>query len=274
VKTVISGEGADELFGGYEWVRLESPYMIRQWRPGGRSVWRAPGASTRACTGRCASWGRKRQDGGRRVAPHSRPGDKTGGAEAGVPERRAGHGAVLVSEEVLASCSDSLQRRLAIDFKSRLAEGILFTMDKVSMAHALEVRMPFLDREVVNFGESLPSRMKVLRGREKRVLAEIARRHLPKEIAERRKHGLVTEGCLEERTYGGIRAANSAGCGRPRFFSFRPYLEENLAAWLQPGAPRSGLLSMVFLQSWWNEFYFPTGALSSIRGCRCRGGLR
>jgi asparagine synthase (glutamine-hydrolysing) len=71
-----------------------------------------------------------------------------------------------------------------------MADGILFVDDKASMARSLEVRLPFLDREVVDFALTLPSGLKIRNGREKYVLSLLARRHLPPEIARRRKYGL------------------------------------------------------------------------------------
>lgn len=255
VKTVISGEGADELFGGYEWVRLEIPYLIRKvaprWPFRMASAWCGHPRLRRALRILGADEDRMADAEWRRgLTPETKRAALKPDFRSAGPDLAP----VLVSEEVLASCADSLQRRLAIDFRSRLAEGLLFAADKVGMAHALEVRMPFLDREVVNFALGLPSRMKVLRGREKRVLAGIARRHLPKEIAQRRKHGL---GYPKDEW----NSAPVAGFVRQILLDagdhgpfLRAYLEKNLAAWLQPGARPSALRSFVFLQSWWNEF--------------------
>jgi asparagine synthase (glutamine-hydrolysing) len=255
VKAVISGEGADELFGGYEWVRLESPYLIRRVAP--RWPFRAAGRWCRHPRLRRAlrilgaeedrmadaEWRRS-------LTPNAKlsllkPEFANGGPDMGP---------VMVSDDVLASCSDSLQLRLAIDFTARLADGILFMADKVSMAHSLEVRMPFLDREVVDFALALPSRMKVLRGREKRVLSGIVRRHLPRAIAERRKHGLGYPKDLwaSAPVAQFVRQLLLDPRGTSPFL--RPGLEQNLAQWLRPGVKRSGLGSLVFLQSWWNEF--------------------
>ena len=181
----------DELFGGYEWVRLESPDMLRRVAP--RWPFRVVGRLCRhpRLRRRLRVLGAEED----RMADAEWRRSLTPDAKLSLlkPEFANGGpdmGPVMVSDDVLASCSDSLQRRLAIDFTARLADGILFMADKVSMAHSLEVRMPFLDREVVDFALALPSRMKVLRGREKRVLSGIVPRHLPRAIAERRKHGL------------------------------------------------------------------------------------
>jgi asparagine synthase (glutamine-hydrolysing) len=254
VKAVISGEGADELFGGYEWVRFESPYLVRKLAPHW-PFWVA---------GKCCPQPRLR----RALRILGAREDRMADAEwrrCYTPEAKremlkpecqcAGPdlGPILLPGDVLASCSDSLQRRLGVDFVSRLSEGILFMTDKVSMAHSLEVRMPYLDRTVVDFALGLPSRLKVRRGREKRVLAALARRHLPPEIAARRKHGLgyPRQAWTSEPVAAYARQLLlDAGGGPFR----RSYLERALPALLRPGRRFHGLASLVFLQSWWNEF--------------------
>jgi asparagine synthase (glutamine-hydrolysing) len=254
VKSVISGEGADELFGGYEWVRWESPYRIRRATP--RWPFRLSSKFARGRLLRAlhilaaqddrmadAEWGRTFIPGVKRTL--LKPEYRNGGPDL-LP--------ILLSGETLASCSDSLQRRLALDFTGRLAEGLLFMADKVSMAHSLEVRMPFLDRAVVDFALRLPSSMKVRQGREKRVLAAIARRLLPREIAERRKHGLgyPKEFWRKPSMTPYVRQLLLDSVAGGPFV--RSTLERNLTRWLDRGAPRGALTSLVFLQSWWNEF--------------------
>jgi hypothetical protein len=107
---------------------------------------------------------------------------------------------------------------------------------------------------VVDFALALPSRMKVLKGREKRVLAAIVRRHLPPAIAERRKHGLGYPKDLWASPPVAQFARQllldpNSGSPFPR-----PRLEKILAEWLRPGVRRSPVGSLVLLQSWWNEF--------------------
>jgi len=254
VKTVISGEGADELFGGYEWVRVDSPYLIRKIAP--RWVFRQLGPW-------CPHWRLRKAmrivgaeedrmadaEWRRHLVPSAKRALLKPEFQNGGPDLEP----VLVSDEVLASCSDSLQRRLAVDFTARLADGILFVSDKVSMAHSLEVRMPFLDRAVVDFALRLPSRLKVRRGREKRVLAEIARRLLPKEIAERRKHGLgYPRGVWQDKAVTGfvrqLLLDSTSGPFR------RSSLEKILRTSTMRGGNARHLNLLVFLQSWWNEF--------------------
>lgn len=96
---------------------------------------------------------------------------------------------LLPTEETSSSCRNLLQRPLALEFTGPLADGILHASDKLSVAHSLEARMPFLDRSVIEFAQSLPSRLKVRAGQERYVLKPMAERLL-KEIAQRRKFGL------------------------------------------------------------------------------------
>ncbi|HSW50968.1 MAG TPA: asparagine synthase C-terminal domain-containing protein, partial [Bryobacteraceae bacterium] len=260
VKTVVSGEGADELFGGYEWVRINSPYWIRRVTP--RWPFRLASRVTRGRLRRAlrilgAEEDREADTEWRRQLT---PDVKLALLKLEYRDSGSDLDPVLLPGEVLASCSDSLQRRLAFDFTSRLTDGVLFMTDRVSMAHSLEVRMPFLDRAVVDFALRLPSSMKVRRGREKRVLAPVARRLLPKEIAARRKHGLGYPGRI-------LRGEPSASFVRQFLLDpagggpfVRSYLERSLPALLETGGPRGALLSIVFLQSWWNEFVAGGGA--------------
>jgi asparagine synthase (glutamine-hydrolysing) len=75
------------------------------------------------------------------------------------------------------------------DLALYLQDGILMRTDKASMANGLEVRVPFLDHEVVRFARALPAELK-LRGRTgKYLLRRLARGRLPPEIVGRRKKG-------------------------------------------------------------------------------------
>jgi asparagine synthase (glutamine-hydrolysing) len=78
---------------------------------------------------------------------------------------------------------------MAFDIETYLPEDILTKVDRMSMAHSIESRVPLLDHEVVSFAASLPSEMKIQEGQRKRVLKEAAARILPAEVLSRRKQG-------------------------------------------------------------------------------------
>ena len=258
VKTVLGGEGADELFAGYRWLRSQVYYRLRRVVP--RLLARtlqplvAHPRLVRACAVLSArdgvsadvEWFRvltnRRKD--ELLLPGRRPAAKPDAAP------------FYLHPETLASCTDLLQRRLGYEFTRRLADGILFAHDKMGMAHALEVRMPFLDRAVVDFALALPSRMKIRDGRAKYVLSLLVSQ-LPPDIARRRKLGLhYPERVLlagSNQTFTREMLLDSAA--PDGLFQKRP-LERLLGRSLsRPGEPMRLVWMLLFLQSWWNEFF-------------------
>jgi len=78
---------------------------------------------------------------------------------------------------------------LWFDQKYYLPDDILAKVDRMSMAHSLEVRPPFLDHEVVEFADRLPERFKIRGRRQKYLLKRLMRDKLPLEILKRPKMG-------------------------------------------------------------------------------------
>lgn len=106
--------------------------------------------------------------------------------------------------------ADHVARMLYTDLKTYLPGDILVKVDRMSMAHSLEVRAPLLDYRVIEFAASLPSRMKINGSTKKYILKKAFGRVLPERILHRRKHGFtvpldhwfrsdlsqITENCL------------------------------------------------------------------------------
>lgn len=84
----------------------------------------------------------------------------------------------------------SLNRYLAFDQRYYLADDILQKVDRMSMAHSLEVRPPFLDHRIVEFAARLPERMKIDGRQHKVVLKQLMRDKLPAALLKRPKTGL------------------------------------------------------------------------------------
>ena len=80
-------------------------------------------------------------------------------------------------------------RMMRFDFETYLPEDVLTKVDRMSMAHSIESRVPLLDNEVIEFASTLPASLKIVNGRRKHVLKEAARRLLPAEILDRKKQG-------------------------------------------------------------------------------------
>ncbi len=82
-----------------------------------------------------------------------------------------------------------LNRYMWIDQLAYLPDDILYKCDRMSMAHSLEVRPPFLDHRIVEFAATLPDHFKVRGSRLKYLLKELMRGKLPQPVLERRKEG-------------------------------------------------------------------------------------
>ncbi len=80
---------------------------------------------------------------------------------------------------------------MRFDLETYLPEDILTKVDRMSMAHSIESRVPLLDNAVVEFAASLPPALKIRGGRRKHVLKEVAARFLPLELIDRRKQGFA-----------------------------------------------------------------------------------
>jgi len=87
------------------------------------------------------------------------------------------------------SKSHSVERMMAIDTRMNLSDDLLLYTDKITMNFALECRVPMLDIELINFIESLPYNLRVLRGKTKIVHKEYAKQLLPEQIINRKKKG-------------------------------------------------------------------------------------
>lgn len=82
-----------------------------------------------------------------------------------------------------------LERAAAIDVSAYLPEYQLTYMDRMSMAHSLEVRSPFCDYKLVDYVTALPAAYRIKRTHSKHILKTVARQWLPQDIVERRKVG-------------------------------------------------------------------------------------
>lgn len=78
-----------------------------------------------------------------------------------------------------------------LEVRSTLPDELLMYADKLSMAHSLEVRVPYLDREVVEYAERLKASFKVRRGQGKWLHREVCKSYLPANILNRKKRGFA-----------------------------------------------------------------------------------
>ncbi len=197
VTVALSGDGADELFGGYRKHQAE----LRWARPGAaeRTI-RALGPLWRALPrSRRSPWqDRIRQfDRFARMAalpPGERSMELTTFTDrtlvhqlwAGLPEERLRRERALRTEDGPWSGMD---RVLLHDLYFTLPNQMLHKVDLTSMAHGLEVRTPFLDKRVVEFAFALPAMSKLRKGSGKHLLRTTFGRLLPPAVMQRGKKG-------------------------------------------------------------------------------------
>jgi asparagine synthase (glutamine-hydrolysing) len=198
----LSGEGADELFGGYSTYLANRyarklrvlPLWLRRWA--GRAAGKIPVSDekigldykiTRMLQGSVLDpvqahhfWNGTFSPGSRRLLLNLQA------------RRRMKPGEPLELPESLATPGDGigyLNRFLWLDQLYYLPDDILNKSDRMSMAHSLEVRTPFLDHRIVEFAARLPQNLKIRGGQLKFVLRELMKGKLPPAVLRRPKEG-------------------------------------------------------------------------------------
>lgn len=212
VTVALSGDGGDELFGGYDRYRVYQRLLAARARAparlghlAGRALTALPGhrldAFAGSAVGRLLPSGARNRT-GERVHKLGRllAGDGTAiyhdlmsgnsGADAlvvGLDPSPSQHGPYLVDERLAGR--SSLDQAMLLDTLTYLPDDLLVKVDRASMAHSLEVRVPLLDPDVFRFAWGLHPDDKVRDGHGKWVLREVLKRHVPAELIDRPKMG-------------------------------------------------------------------------------------
>ncbi|MBN1162070.1 MAG: asparagine synthase (glutamine-hydrolyzing) [Dehalococcoidales bacterium] len=87
--------------------------------------------------------------------------------------------------------TDPLNRILEAEFYSIFPDQVLAFVDRLSMAHSLEIRTAYLDPEFIELAARIPGRLKIKNGETKYILKQAGKRYLPPEIANRKKEGFI-----------------------------------------------------------------------------------
>jgi len=197
VTVALSGEGADELLGGYytyvadgyaRYLRLV-PAPLRRWSLRALALW--PVSDDKISF----EYKLKRFLEGSLLDPARAHLFWNGTFTEAEKASLVRDGCLPPAPDLMATLppdaisSGPLGRYLRLDQAYYLPDDILCKCDRMSMAHSLEVRPPFLDHRIVEFAASLPDHFKIRGSRLKVLLRELMRDKLPASVLKRRKEG-------------------------------------------------------------------------------------
>jgi asparagine synthase (glutamine-hydrolysing) len=192
VTVALSGDGGDELFGGYHYYGLLHSLAKALRLPGRRAAARAlalaPGHRARLLAGALAQPNEAAVFAFMRsVAKDFEPvlAPEVLARTQGLADWFEGEAAVQPPGLAAAD------RGMRLDTRFTLPDDYLVKVDVASMAFSLEAREPLLDQDLVEFGMRLPLAWKLREGRSKWLLRRLAARYVPSAIVERPKQGFV-----------------------------------------------------------------------------------
>ncbi len=187
VKVILSGEGADELFGGYP--TYLGHKLAERWQ-------QVPGPLRRAARWLVDRWPAST---GKMTLEYMLKQFLSAGEQAWLERHLTWLGAMTIEEGVVAELArkldafplhDPLNRAMWFDFLTYLPDDLLVKVDRATMLASVEARAPFLDREVMELVLPGPARFKVRGLTTKAILKEAARGLVPDAVIDRRKRGL------------------------------------------------------------------------------------
>lgn len=195
VTVALSGDGGDELFGGYKWYRRYEKMMnYGATRFPGPKLWLSqleselPSGTLRQKTARAAAL--------LCTDPLSLYLEVMGSAPLARQQAyakplgiNADYDPAWHFRQFWRPDLPLLTRLQYLDFHTYLPDDILTKVDRASMAHSLEVRVPFLSRKVIEFAFSLPENIRYHNGQQKGILKYAYRNTLPEPILQRSKKG-------------------------------------------------------------------------------------
>lgn len=258
VKAVLSGEGADEFFGGYRIYQTPFSNAKVSWAPKG--LLRGASHAMRALHLRGANYLERASEtpedwyytnaNGVAFTPEERANLLKGGCNAPTPQS--------LTAPVYAEVADldETTRMQYVDLYFWLVGDILLKTDKMSMAHSLESRVPFLDRRVFDLSATIPTPLKANEQQTKLTLRDAAEFAIPKDWAQKEKLGFpvpVVNWLREERYYTMVKEWFTGDIAR-EFFNTDELvrlLDEHKA-----GADRSRKIWIVYMFLMWYKIYF------------------
>ncbi len=257
VKVVLSGEGADELFGGYR--IYHEPYSLRSYQrlprflrkllaaavsvlpdiKGKSFIQRGAQTLEERFIGNAKMFSKKEKAKLLKTIPATDPTLQT----AAFYERTRGQ--------------DDVTRMQYLDINRWMVGDILLKADRMSMAHSLELRVPFLDKEVFAIASRIPVRHRIGGGTTKYAMRLAAKRHIPAAAAEKPKLGFpvpVRVWLRQQKYYDLVKAAFLSPAAK-QFFNTKELIKL-LDAHFTGKKDNSRKIWTVYMFLVWYEVYF------------------
>jgi len=198
VKVALSGDGADELFAGYNKYRA----LMKSFHGGVvnsviKNLAPLTKLTPKSRSTSLGNLGRKmsKYSGGLKLSPYERYWSWSSFTDeqtvAGLLKEQGDSNELTLRKRHFLENKErySINDVLISDQSLVLTNDMLYKADKMSMANSLEVRVPFLDHKIVEFSLTLPAEFKINNTDTKRILRDAFRSELPSEILERSKKG-------------------------------------------------------------------------------------
>jgi asparagine synthase (glutamine-hydrolysing) len=155
---------------------------------------------------------------------------------------------------------DPLNRVLEAEFRGIFPDQVLAFVDRLSMAHSLETRTAYLDREFVELAASIPGRLKIKGRACKYILKQAARRFLPGDLIDRQKEGFVMP--VNDWLANGLREFTDQVLAPSRVARagiLKPEAVRETLSRFRAGERRlaNQVLSLLALQVWWEDYWGP-----------------
>lgn len=215
VKVALSGEGADEIFGGYN--IYNEPYSVSWYYKIPYFIRRLLGIIAYPLRG---------HRGFNFIVRRSKK----------LEDRYVGNAFIFDTDEISKVLSykpskttykditrpyydkvkgkDEVSKMQYIDFNFWLIGDILLKADKMSMANSLEVRVPFLDRKLIDYASSIPTKYKICNGETKYLFRQVAKDSLEDKVANKKKLGFpvpIREWLKEDDIYNKVKDTIATG---------------------------------------------------------------
>lgn len=191
VTVVLSGEGADEIFGGYSWYQNSGKMQKYEKVPFGiRKALRglAEALPKNQYTHFLVKGGQTVEE---RFIGEAVVWDEEDALNVLKPDYKNGPSVKSITKRIYDEVpgDDDVTKMQYLDLNLWMPGDILLKADKMSMAHSIELRVPFLDKEVMELAKNIPSKYRVNDIDTKYVLRQAAHQELPEEWAKRPKLG-------------------------------------------------------------------------------------